>query len=168
MLVRRATVQDYAGMCAVLNEVDAQHREALPHLFRDPCGVARSRAYIAAIIEDEDAGLWLAEREGQVVGVVHVSIRESGDIPILVPRRYAVIENLAVATGHRRRGIGRALMLAAEHWALGKGIAQVELHVYEFNQGARAFYEVLGYQTASRKMCRGLGGRETPSEPGSL
>jgi ribosomal protein S18 acetylase RimI-like enzyme len=168
MLIRQATVMDYAGICAVLSEVDALHREALPQVFRDPGTVVRSRAYIASIVEDENAGLWVAEDEGQIVGLLNVSARETRDLPILVPRRYAVIENLAVAAAYRRRGIGRALMQVADDWALAKGIEQVELHVYEFNEGARAFYEALGYQTASRNMWRDLAVREISSEPDSL
>ena len=53
MLIRQATMEDYPELCAVLDEVDAQHREALPQVFRDPGDVARSRAYIASIVEDE-------------------------------------------------------------------------------------------------------------------
>jgi ribosomal protein S18 acetylase RimI-like enzyme len=164
MLLRHATIEDYAGICAVLKEVDALHIDALPRVFRDPGDVARSRAYIASVLDDENAGLWIAEHEQEIVGVIHVSIRETRDIPILVPRRYAVIENLAVSAAHRRHGIGRVLMQAAERWALERGIEQVELHVYEFNEGARAFYERLGYHTESRRMSRGLSIRETPSE----
>jgi len=164
-MIRQATMEDYDGLCAVLDQVDAQHRKALPQVFRDPGEPARSRAYIASIVEDENACLWIAEREEQIIGMLHVSIRETRDNPILVPRRYAVIENLAVAAGHRRKGIASALMQAANRWALGKGIRQIELHVWEFNEGARAFYTKRGYRTASRRLWRDLAAAHKPTGP---
>ena len=167
MRIRPATREDYLGLCAVLDEVDALHQKALPDIFLDPGGPVRSRAYIASIVEDENACLWVAEHEDQIVGVLKIAVRETRDIPILVPRRYAEISTLAVSRTHRRRGIGTALLSAAEHWALDKHVTQIELHVWEFNEGARAFYEDVGYQTASRKLCRRLPGRGASIEPDS-
>jgi ribosomal protein S18 acetylase RimI-like enzyme len=151
--IRQATLRDYDPINAVLAEVDALHREALPYVYRDPGGPARSGEYIASIIADEHATLLLAERPDQVIGLIHVLIREARDIPILVPRRYAVIENLVVAAGNRRCGVGRALMEAAHRWAQKQSVDHIELGVWEFNQGALAFYEKLGYHTAIRRMC---------------
>ena len=154
--VREATPEDYEGLCKVFAEADALHREALPHLFRKPDGPARTREYISGILADENTALFAAEREGELIGLVHILLREAPDIPIMVPRRYAVIDSLAVKEGSRRSGIGRALMERAHQWARDQGAIQVELNVWEFNEGAIAFYEKLGYSTASRKMCRSL------------
>ena len=151
-LIRQATIDDYDRLDAVLAEVDALHREALPHVYRDPGGPARSREYIASIIDSQDATLLVAERAARITGLVHVLIRETRDIPIVVPRRYAVIDNLVVAEDSRRAGVGRALMQAAHHWAQEQGVEQVELGVWEFNQGALAFYQELGYRTALRRL----------------
>jgi RimJ/RimL family protein N-acetyltransferase len=51
-----------------------------------------------------------------------------------------------VAKTHRRRGVGRALMAAAEDWARSVGILKVELHVFPGNSAAIALYESLGYR----------------------
>jgi shikimate dehydrogenase len=167
--IRQATLDDYDPMSEVLAEVDALHREALPHVYRDPGGPARSREYIASIIEDENAALLVAARPDQVIGLIHVLIRETRDIPILVPRRYAVIENIVVAEDSRRAGVGRALMEAAHRWAQKQGVDQIELGVWEFNQGALAFYEKLDYRTSIRRMCHHLSDAKqestTPDSP---
>jgi ribosomal protein S18 acetylase RimI-like enzyme len=168
MLIRQATLEDYAGLCAVFAEVDTLHVEAQPQVFRDAGDTARPRAYIASIVNDENACLWVAEHEGQIVGLVKIAIRETRDIPVLVPRQYAEIGTLAVAQNYRRRGIGRALMETAERWASERGIDQIELSVWEFNDQARAFYAALGYLTASRKMWRRGLGKEAPTKPDSL
>jgi ribosomal protein S18 acetylase RimI-like enzyme len=155
-------MDDYGGLCTLFREVDALHREALPQVFRDPGDPARSRDYIASIVEqDDNTCIWIAEQRHQIVGLLHISIRETRDIPILMPRRYAVVENLAVSQAYRRRGIGSALLRAAERWALDKRATQIDLHVWEFNEGARAFYEMMDYGTASRRLWRSLSRQDT-------
>jgi GNAT superfamily N-acetyltransferase len=44
------------------------------------------------------------------------------------------------------------LMQAAEEWARTKGLTDVRLNVFEFNEGARDFYARLGYRTLSRHL----------------
>jgi len=51
-----------------------------------------------------------------------------------------------VAQGHRRQGIGRALMEAGEAWAREVGVTKLELHVFPHNHAAIALYEQLGYE----------------------
>ncbi|MFQ6077792.1 MAG: GNAT family N-acetyltransferase [Thermodesulfobacteriota bacterium] len=68
-----------------------------------------------------------------------------------------IADNLAVKQNFRRSGVGRSLIKRAHQWAVDKGLAQVELNVWEFNEGAIAFYEKLGYKTMSRKMVKSLG-----------
>jgi GNAT superfamily N-acetyltransferase len=88
---------------------------------------------------------------------VQLAIRDAPPIPILVPRRVAVVENLAVREDFRRAGIGSALMDRALRWAEGLGATEIELNVYEFNQTAIDFYRNLGYATSSRRMSKRLG-----------
>lgn len=54
---------------------------------------------------------------------------------------------LAVCPRHRRRGHGRALMLAAESWLHERGCPKLNLQVRQGNHSARAFYHALGFQT---------------------
>jgi hypothetical protein len=41
VIIRPATPDDDEAICEVLDEVDALHREALPHIFRKPDGHVR-------------------------------------------------------------------------------------------------------------------------------
>ena len=154
--IREAVLKDYEELCKVFEAVDVLHREALPHVFREADGPARTKGYISDIITAKNAVLLIAEHDGQIIGLVHTSVRKSPDVSVIVPRRYAVMENLVVKEEFRRSGVGRALVEMAHQWALDKGITQVELNVWEFNKGAVAFYEKFGYTTASRKMWKSL------------
>jgi ribosomal protein S18 acetylase RimI-like enzyme len=53
---------------------------------------------------------------------------------------------LAVSPGHRRRGIGRALMTAAERWLQVRGARKIQLMVRGDNAEALGFYEALGLE----------------------
>jgi ribosomal protein S18 acetylase RimI-like enzyme len=154
--IRGATDGDYEALCAVIEEVDRIHRDALPQRFKATPGPARGRNYIANAIGAQDVGLFVAEIHGQLVGFVHVIVKDVLPIPIFVPRRYAVVDNLAVRGAHRRAGIGLALMKRAEAWARSKGAKSVELNVYAFNQSALAFYRALGYEILSHHLCKSL------------
>jgi len=154
--IREAHIGDYEELCEIFMEVDTLHGEALPHLFRAPNGPVRTKEYISGVIGDENAALFVAQSEGEIVGLVQVFVRDAPDLPIMVPRRWAAIDTLVVKRGFRRSGIGRALMERAHGWAQNKGATQVELTVWEFNGEAIAFYQELGYQTGSRRMCRAL------------
>jgi hypothetical protein len=49
-------------------------------------------------------------------------------------------------------------MLELENVARGMGLRQLGLHVFAFNDGARALYDGLGYSVASRNMLKDLWG----------
>ena len=156
ILIREAVARDYKNLNTLIDAVDRLHRDNLPQKFQESDGSVRDRNFILDLITDESVGLFVAEREAQLVGLVHIVIRDTPDIPILVPRRYAVIDNLVVKEGFQRVGIGRALMDKAHNWAIAKGAKLVELNVYDFNEAALAFYERLGYKTYSRQMSKPL------------
>jgi diamine N-acetyltransferase len=156
--IRRAVEQDYAVYCDLFFEINEQHRLALPDIFQQPAGSIIERDYFLTILGNEQAAIFFAcqASDGQVAGFVYALIREAPLYPLLVPRRYGVIDTLAVRPAFQRTGVGQALMQEAEEWAASQGVRVVELNVYEFNQGAQAFYRRLGYVTFSRKMTKKL------------
>jgi ribosomal protein S18 acetylase RimI-like enzyme len=52
---------------------------------------------------------------------------------------------LAASPAHRRDGLGRRLMAAAETWVAERGVRKLELMVRESNAAAAGFYERIGY-----------------------
>lgn len=154
--IREANEKDYEEICELFAELDAFHRVALPDVFQESAEQVRSRKFISDIISDKNAVLFVAETNFQIIGLINIEIRKSPDIPIMVPRKYAVIDAIGVKERFRNSGVGKALMKKAHQWALEKGVNQIELNVWEFNQGAIKFYEKLGYKNASRKMWKNL------------
>lgn len=145
-------MNDYDVLCKIFEEGDEYHQQALPHIFKKPDGSVRTKEFISSIIANEDEVLFVAEFNDTIIGVIHIRISEAPYIDIMVPRRYAVIDNIVVLNVHRGKGVGKMLMKKAHEWISSKEIKHIELHVWEFNQSAIKFYEKLGYTTASRKM----------------
>jgi ribosomal protein S18 acetylase RimI-like enzyme len=64
----------------------------------------------------------------------------------------AFIYELIVKPEHRRRGYGRAALLATEHEARSAGYAGMALHVFAQNAGATALYRSVGFEVSSLNM----------------
>jgi len=101
-------------------------------------------------------GLFVAEEGEQVVGCVHVIECDASPIPIFVPRRFAIVDNLVVSKVFQRKGIGQKLMRTAQQWVIDKGATSFELNVYHFNQKAISFYKNIGYKPISQRMSKAL------------
>jgi ribosomal protein S18 acetylase RimI-like enzyme len=150
--MRLAQASDYDGICLLSDQVDRLHRQQLPHIFKKPEGPTREWEYIQELLADPNTALIVAEIGDRWVGFVTITLFFTAEIPLLVPRRYAVINNLVVDEGYRRKGIARELMTQAEAWAVEKGASSVELSVYKFNRDAQMLYEKLGYEVYMYKM----------------
>jgi ribosomal protein S18 acetylase RimI-like enzyme len=61
---------------------------------------------------------------------------------------------LAIATEAEGKGVGKALMNAAEAWSKECGYRYLSLYVFGTNNHARKFYEKLGYDEDSLKLTK--------------
>lgn len=100
------------------------------------------------IKDDDDHGLLVAVDENdEVVGWVHAAVDHS----LLVDKR-AIILGLVVDLNHRKGGIGRDLMNAAENWAKERDCMGVRLNSGATRTEAHQFYENLGYQNIKTQL----------------
>lgn len=154
--IREATAKDYDELCELFEEVDALHHDNLPHIFQTPNDSARRYDQYLGLMTDENVRLLVAEIDENLVGFVHIVLRDTPAHPIFIPRNYVVVESIGVRSEYQNQGIGRMLMEAVHVWATEKGATSIELNVYEFNHKAINFYQRLGYELLSRKMIHTL------------
>lgn len=102
-----------------------------------PPGVSYSREEIARFIAKQGSRTWVAEAEDEIVGFLTADRR-----PTMLLGHVITVD---VVEGWRRRGVGSALMDAAEEWARQEGFAAISLETGENNLAAQAFYEARGY-----------------------
>jgi RimJ/RimL family protein N-acetyltransferase len=98
------------------------------------------RRFLRSVRGHPDAAVFVAEADAAVVGRLSVS-RD----PHPASRHVADL-GLMVSAGHRRRGIGRALLEQAVEWARGAGVTKLELHVFPWNEPALRLYASFGFE----------------------
>lgn len=103
------------------------------------CGLTRPwndpTSDIDFCLASQEATLLVAEADGAVIGSAMVG--HDG--------HRGWVYYLAASPAQQGKGLGRALMAAAEDWARARGVPKLMLMVRPENAGVRAFYEALGY-----------------------
>lgn len=92
------------------------------------------------ILQRPDDRFLVADCQGIVAGWLHAVVAD-----YLETGPFVVIAGLVVDRTARKRGIGRALLTSAEHWAAGRGCQLVRLWSSAARTEAHRFYERLGY-----------------------
>ena len=139
VIFRRAAPDDLETIVALLADDPSGRGRENPGPELDAC----YREAFAAIERDPNQLLVVAERGGQVIGVLQLSF-----IPGLTRRGMwrGQIEGVRVATGERAGGIGRALLEWAIEECRRRGCGLVQLTSDKRRSAAHRFYEALGFE----------------------
>jgi len=130
---RQAVQTDTVRLLSLLTEIMEHHSEVPPQ-------PDRLAATLAAILGSPAHSLLVAESQDEVVGMCGLLFSYSTWSASLV----CELQDVVVTAGHRRDGIGRGLMNAAEAIARARGCSHLFLLAEAWNFGAHAFYRDLG------------------------
>ena len=137
--VRNAAPGDATALVRLARDVGAEPEGWLISTSRWR-GAGEERRYLRSLRRSRDAAVFVAEAPEGIVGRLSV-----GRDPHPASAHVADL-GLMVAKGHRRRGIGRALLERAVEWARGAGVSKLELHVFPHNDPAIRLYEAFGFR----------------------
>jgi GNAT superfamily N-acetyltransferase len=108
--------------------------------------------FLRGQLHDDDAVIFVAERDGRVVGYVYAGIE---------PRSWKELRDVAgfvhdvlVDDDVRSRGIGARLIAAAAEWLAARGVPRVMLWTAERNTTAQRLFERLGFRRTMVEMTR--------------
>jgi len=102
-----------------------------------------SRDELTALIKSEASTLWIArylDASGEIVGMLTISFYR-------VPTGLrSIIEDVAVDSNHRRKGIARSLMTIALEFAHAAGADGVALTSNPKREAANKLYQSMGFE----------------------
>lgn len=154
--VRQATAEDAPASAIV--QVEGwrwAYRGLVPDAVLDALSVAQREAMWRGVLSAPatEARVWLAERDGRVVGFAATEpAREAGHPPGTAELRAIYLARDAAGTG-----AGRALIARATGDLRQRGFCGAVLWVFAANPRARRFYELAGWRFdgAARRVARG-------------
>jgi ribosomal protein S18 acetylase RimI-like enzyme len=156
LVIRPARPGDGEGIARCHRDSATTYVEQAPDLFRmpDPGGYVD---WIEADLREEhaeDSLALVAEVGGEIAGHLEGHLMEPMESARWqsvrgLDERRLFVDALAVSAAHRRRGVGRSLMAAAEDWARTRGAESVQLDTWIDSPLSVPFYESLGYRRRS-------------------
>jgi putative acetyltransferase len=156
LVVRPATGVDVPAIAHLYLEVAEEVVGREPPFRHVPDLVHIERRYESRV-EEADRAVLIGAVDGDVVAFVDVAlIRHSDAGTYHAPGVDAYVEELIVTGSHRRRGVARTLMDAAEAWAREAGARIVTLDTHVTNAPARALYDAIGYREVGVSFLREL------------
>lgn len=154
--IRRATVDDAAALGRLGALLLRAHYEFDRQRFMAPGRhpEAGYGAFLTSQLDDEDVIVFVAEREGAVIGYVYAGLE---------PRSWkelrdacGFIHDVAVEEAGRRSGAATALVEAAAGWLRSRGAPRVVLWTADRNEAAQRLFDRLGFRRTMVEMTREL------------
>ena len=141
--VRQANVSDsaeIAEMCALLwpDTTAAEHRIETEQLLKTKmCGTLPSTIFVSDDVN------------GRITGFLLVDLRSHAD-GCNPTRPVGFVEGWFVLEEHRRRGIGSAMMRAAEDWARSLGCKEMASDTWIDERNSLKAHQALGFEVVDR------------------
>jgi GNAT superfamily N-acetyltransferase len=104
---------------------------------------SRARELFAGQLDSAGEAMFLAERDGVVVGILRCI--ESSGSPLLHPARYGYVSSVFVRPEARRSGVLHALVQRAVEWCGERGLAEMRLHSVAGDAVSEAAWGALGF-----------------------
>ena len=149
--IRPAVSTDYPAVARLLRQIARQHCELRPDVFR-PAQKYDKKQY-AKLLKEKDSPILVAENEaGEVLGYAMCQVKEWKGHAVVFDHRLLYLDDLCVDEACRSQGIGARLMEGVVALARERGLARIELNVWECNEAALRFYERQGFATQKRTL----------------
>lgn len=142
MMIRKLEPADYEAMLALYEALDEYHVCSRPDYFIHREDIYPRDAFEHNIANPICLELGAFDAAGRMVGTVGATLwNESGMRKDL---KTVCLDNIYVLPACRRSGIAAMLFAVVERWAKEQGAVRLELHTWDFNQGAIALYRAMG------------------------
>ncbi len=143
--VRLATLDDAEAIERHTSGVQQLHNEALPLIFKPPSADLFPPQKLAALIQDPNCIVAVAEIGGKVVGHIYGALVNRAESEFNQADSYLYIYQIGVDDTARRQGAGTALITFIQDRARALGVTTLQVDHWAFNGRAREFFESCGF-----------------------
>jgi diamine N-acetyltransferase len=143
--VRLATLDDAELIERQTASVQQLHNEALPSIFKPPSADLFPPRKLAALIQDPNCIVAVAEIGGKVVGHIYGEVVNRVENEFSPNEFYLYIYQIGVDDDARRQGAGTALITFIQDRARALGLSALQLDHWAFNARARDFFMACGF-----------------------
>ena len=159
--IRRAGEQDLEAVGRLGARLLRDHHAFDPLRFMAPRGNTEEGYawFLGTQLQRDDAVVFVAERDGQVVGYVYAGIEPQSWKELREEAGF--IHDVYVDDRARRGGVATALVEAAAAWLAGRGMPRIVLWTAAPNEPARRLFERLGFRQTMAEMTREIAGGRT-------
>lgn len=120
------------------------HRDIDPFFKRRKDGHKNAEMFIRDSLKSEDSLVLVAIEDGKVAGYSIAVI--SKHPPVLESEKYGFIEDMAIKSKYRRKGIGTEMLTRILEWFESKDINRIELKVLPENHPGYSFWKKHGFR----------------------
>lgn len=162
--VRELENKDIGQVVDMWYELATMHEEAMNgyDLAEDPKDAWAE--FIRNSREKKNMVTLIAEENDDVLGFVNVVIKKRA--PFFAERRAGNILDLFVKEEERRKGVGTMLVKRAENWIKGQGVKLANMTVATVNEGAKGFWDGMGYEAYLEKRRKELSYQDDEKDDG--
>lgn len=151
-IIRTATEHDLEAINQLFWELDSDAIRFQPDHFQR---CVRENGYLQDILHSQNSDFLLAVADNKTVGFSLIFEKETKGLSLLVPCRYAYIQDFIVNEAYRNQGIGTQLMEASKQWAKDRDLEYLRLSVFPVNESGIRFYKRHGLEEQMLTMeCR--------------
>ncbi len=136
--IRRARRADAEAALALWAQLQAEHTALDPRHRPSASARERWRNDFGVWTESEAHRVFVAEREGEVVGLV--TAHPFWPAPVYEQEMEVYVTELVVRADCRDLGLGAKLLAAVRTWAQGAGVTRIRAGVLSRNARGRAFW----------------------------
>ncbi len=140
--IRRARVSDFDTITMLWKEMMNLHLTHDPRFKLAPNHESAYKEYLLSIYENYDYAIFVAEKEGIVLGYTIGMILNNP--PVFDLERYGFIAEMSVAEASQNTGVGKELWIHIRRWFYRRGITVMQLNVSPLNERGYRFWKKMG------------------------
>ncbi len=153
--LREAVEEDVPQVVRLWGEMMREHEGFESRLRLTENALPAYEVYLLMHLRSSRSLVLVAEWEEAVCGFCCAYVAQN--LPMFEPPELGYISDLCVESGHRREGIGAALLEAARQWFRERQVLDLHLQVYVRNENGLGFWKSQGFEPFFQRMALKLG-----------